>query len=315
MLSVIALSGILGMVLLTSFYRISLILNKKRALEKHFSVRVTLDFFINTTLAIIFSSIILYVVLYWISPQPTAEIWDIFKEGFFTLWILMIVLVLFYNVSMLVLYAYTHYVEGQIVQVKMERKQLKLQFEALKNQLSPHFLFNSLNTISSLIHTDADRAEKFIRRLADTYQYVLGTHQQQLITLDKELEFVNAYYFLLQVRFPKGLHLKIEIPNGLYTYNIPPLTLQILIENAIKHNVFSIEEPLRIKVEHVGNEELRIVNNKTKPPIQVKSNYVGLKNIEKRFSYFTHKRVKIKNDIDFEVRIPIIKKADLSKVA
>lgn len=228
---------------------------------------------------------------------------------------MMIVLVLMYNVIMLVFYAYHHYAEGQIADVKIERKQLKLQFEALRNQLSPHFLFNSLNTISSLIHQDEDRAEEFIRRLANTYQYVLGTHHQQLISLEKELEFVNAYYFLLCVRFQEGLDLKINIPHHLLSHQVPPLTVQILLENAIKHNVFSKDQPLIINLTATDDNELKMVNNKTQAPQVVKSNNVGLKNIQKRYSYFTSNKVLVKNDNEFEVRIPIIKNQAITSAA
>ncbi|MCF6359495.1 MAG: histidine kinase [Cyclobacteriaceae bacterium] len=301
-------SGIFGILLLGSFFVISQWINKKLALEKKFSTRIALDLIINICVAIFSSSIAHYTLLKVVLGSTLTQIWEAYKESFLTLWILMVVLVLIYNVSMVILYAYSHYAEGQIADVKMERKQLKLQFEALKNQLSPHFLFNSLNTISSLIHTDENRAEEFIRRLADTYQYVLGTHQQKLIPLEKELEFVNAYYFLLQVRFQEGLNLKVDVPSQLLTHQIPPLTVQILIENAIKHNVFSKEQPLNITVEVAANSLLKVVNNKTIAPLAVKSNYVGLKNIQKRYSYFTKHKVKIVNNNNFEVHFPIIKK-------
>ncbi len=301
-------SGIFGILLLGSFYFISQWISKKLSLEKKFSARIALDLVINSCVALLSSSLVHYGLLTFISHSNSTQIWEVYRESFLTLWILTVVLVLIYNVSMVILYAYSHYAEGQIADVKMERKQLKLQFEALKNQLSPHFLFNSLNTISSLIHSDENRAEEFIRRLADTYHYVLGTHQQKLIPLEKELEFVNAYYFLLKVRFQEGLNLKIDVPSKLLTHQIPPLTVQILIENAIKHNIFSKEQPLNITVELSESSLLKVVNNKTTAPLAVKSNYVGLNNIQKRYSYFTKQKVRIINTTDFEVHFPIIKK-------
>lgn len=307
-------AGLFGTLLLWLFYSISQWLNKRLALEKQFSLRIILDFFINASLAILSSGVIHFLLIRAISAT-TENIWVTYKESFLILWIMMVVLVLVYNIIMMVFYAYYHYAEGQIADVKMERKQLKLQFEALKNQLSPHFLFNSLNTISSLIHQDEERAEEFIRRLANTYQYVLGTHHQQLISLEKELEFVNAYYFLLCVRFQEGLDLKINIPHQLLAHKVPPLTVQILLENAIKHNVFSKEEPLTINLSALDDAELKIVNNKTTPPQVVKSNKVGLKNIQKRYSYFTSHKVKVKDEQEFEVRVPIIKNKTINHAA
>ena len=308
-------SGLFGVLLLWSFYSISQLLDRWLAFEKQFSLRITLDFFINAFIAILTSGAVHYLIISTISTEPQEGIWLAYKESFLIVWIMMVVLVLMYNIIMLVFYAYHHYAEGQIIDVKIERKQLKLQFEALRNQLSPHFLFNSLNTISSLIHQDEDRAEEFIRRLANTYQYVLGTHHQKLISLEKEMEFVNAYYFLLCVRFQEGLDLKISIPNELMSHQVPPLTIQILLENAIKHNVFSKDQPLIIHLTATSDNELKMVNNKTQSPKVVKSNHVGLKNIQKRYSYFTSNKVSVKDENDFEVIIPTIETHDIISAA
>jgi len=308
-------SGLFGASLLAVFYRISCWLNNWLSWEKQFSLRIALDFFVNTLIAITSSTLVHLTILNWLTPNSLASLWFEYRESFFMLWIMMLVLVLMYNIVMLVFYAYFHYAEGQITNIKIERKQLKLQFEALKNQLSPHFLFNSLNTISSLIHQDMNRAEEFIRRLAETYQYVLGTHQQKLISLEKEVEFVKAYYFLLCVRFQEGLNLQINIPSQLLSYKIPPLTLQILVENAIKHNVFSKDTPLNIYLGVVDNTELRVVNNKTTPPQVVKSTHVGLKNIQQRYSYFTKNKIKIIDKSDFEVKVPIMKAVKINSAA
>ena len=308
-------TGLFGVLQLWSFYRISQWLNQRIPLEKQFSARIILDFIINALFGIITSGIILMAVLYGMSRNPIADLWLSYRESFLTLWIMVVVLVLMYNIVMLVFYAYYHYAEGQISDVKIARKQLKLQFEALKSQLSPHYLFNSLNTISSLIHQDTNRAEDFIRRLADTYHYILNTHQQQLISLEKEIEFVRAYYYLLCVRYEEGLNLEINIPDQLLTYKVPPLTVQILVENAIKHNVFSKDRPLNIYLGVIDNTGLKVVNNKTQAPEVVKSTHIGLKNIERRYSYFTKSKIKIIDHQDFEVNVPIIKNLPVTSAA
>lgn len=308
-------TGLFGILQLWLFYRISQWLNQRIPLEKQFSTRIILDFIINVSFGIITSGVILMAALYWMNSGSVAELWGSYRESFLTLWILIVVLVLMYNIVMLVFYAYYHYAEGQISDIKIERKQLKLQFEALKSQLSPHYLFNSLNTISSLIHQDTNRAEDFIRRLADTYHYILNTHQQQLITLEKEIEFVRAYYYLLCVRYEEGLNLEINIPDQLLNYKVPPLTVQILVENAIKHNVFSKDRPLNIYLGVIDNTDLKVVNNKTKPPETVKSTHIGLKNIERRYSFFTKNKIKIIDGQDFEVNVPIIKNEPVTSAA
>jgi LytS/YehU family sensor histidine kinase len=166
-----------------------------------------------------------------------------------------------------------------------------------------------------LIHQDTTRAEEFIRRLADTYTYILNTHQQQLISLEKELEFVRAYYYLLCVRYTEGLNLEINVPEQLLSYKVPPLTLQILVENAIKHNIFSKEKPLNIYLGVIDNTCLKVVNNKTQAPEVVKSTHIGLKNIEKRYSFFTDSKIKIIDQKEFEVNVPIIKHVPVNSAA
>ncbi len=307
--------GLFGVLQLWSFYIISQWLNQRIPLEKQFSSRIILDFIINASFGIITSGLLLLTILNAVNTSSFSDIWLTYKESFLILWILVVVLVLIYNIIMLVFYAYYHYAEGQISDIKIERKQLKLQFEALKSQLSPHYLFNSLNTISSLIHQDTARAEEFIRRLADTYTYILNTHQQQLITLDRELEFVRAYYYLLCVRYTEGLNLEINVPEQLLSYKVPPLTLQILVENAIKHNIFSKEKPLNIYLGVIDNTDLRVVNNKTQAPEVVKSTHIGLKNIEKRYSFFTKSKIKIIDQKEFEVNVPIFKNVPVSSAA
>jgi LytS/YehU family sensor histidine kinase len=177
----------------------------------------------------------------------------------------------------------------------------------LKSQLSPHYLFNSLNTISSLIHKDKGSAEEFIRRLADTYTYILRTHKQPLVTIREEIEFVKAYYYLLCVRYREGLKLDLNIPDQLLVAKVPPMTLQILVENAIKHNVFSKDEPLNIYIGVIDNTTIRVINNKTAQPTSVTSTKIGLNNIEMRYSYFTRNKIKIANGANFEVNVPILR--------
>jgi two-component system LytT family sensor kinase len=314
-IAVVGLTGIFGILQLWVFYNISQWLNQKAPWEEQFSLRISLDFLINTSVGAISSGLLLLLIFSRANSGSLSEIWAVHKESFLILWILVVVLVLMYNIIMLVFYAYYHYAEGQIADIKIERKQLKLQYEALKNQLSPHYLFNSLNTISSLIHTDATRAEDFIRRLAETYSYILGTHHQQLILLKDEIEFVRAYYYLLCVRYEDGINLQINIPEQLLDYRIPPLTVQILVENAIKHNVFSKDEPLNIYLGVVDNTELKVVNNKTHAPDSVKSTHIGLKNIENRYSFFTKNKIKIIDQSNFEVTVPLIKSDQIKPAA
>ena len=205
-------------------------------------------------------------------------------------------------------YSYTEYSVGQIRRLRAERKQLELQFEALKSQLSPHYLFNSMNTISSLVYKDANLAETFIRNLADTFNYVLHTRDVKLVSLKEELEALKDFRYLLRIRYAAAVDVNIDIRKEEMNAPIPPLTLQLLVENAVKHNIISDDEPLKI---HIRNEadEIVVLNNKTGTPSKTSSHKVGIDNIRKRYAFFTPREVKVLNENYFEVRLPILSNA------
>ena len=291
-----------------------LVLNVSRKLngilswEEKPTLRFTADFLLNTALVVAIASAIMLIILLIATGLNASDIVDIFKQSFIRLAILITVATLFYSILSMMTYSYYHYSEGQIADIKLNRKQLKLQFEALRNQLSPHYLFNSLNTISSLIHKNPDKAETYIRRLADTYSYVLLTKDRSLVTLEDEIEFVKSYFYLLRVRYDEGLNMEFNVPEQLKAYHIPPLTLQILVENAVKHNEFSSVEPLSIYLGAIDNKSLRITNNKTVQPVDVTSSRIGLKNIQQRYAFFTKDQIKINDSEQFEVIIPLLAK-------
>lgn len=205
-------------------------------------------------------------------------------------------------------YSYSEYSVGQIRKLRAERKQLEFQFEALKSQLSPHYLFNSLNTISSLVYRDAQVAETFIRNLADTFNYVLNTRNVRMVTLKEEVEALKDFGYLLRIRYATAVDLKIEIDDELMTLPIPPLTFQLLVENAVKHNIISDDDPLKINIRNDGNH-LVVLNNKTGTPSKTSSHRVGLNNIRKRYAFFTVEEIKVTDMDYFEVRLPILKDA------
>lgn len=227
------------------------------------------------------------------------------------LWIRLVILsfvVLFvFQAGYFGIYSYQQYAVYQLQKFATEREQLKLQYEALRSQLSPHFLFNSLNTISSLVHKNPDDAEEFIRRLARTYQYVISNKKQRLVPLAQELEFIKSYYHLLKVRFENALKLDINIPDSLLSTEIPPMTLQILIENAVKHNRVDSEHPLEIYIGCIDNTYLKITNNKAEAVEQIRSFRVGLNNIKKRYAFYSEKSVKVTDDAQFRVELPVLK--------
>ncbi|MDH5474531.1 MAG: histidine kinase [Cyclobacteriaceae bacterium] len=221
---------------------------------------------------------------------------------------------LVYNVVYLAQYAYNQYAVIQIEVLKNERRQLKLQFEALKSQLSPHYLFNSLNTISYLVYKDANQAENFIRGLAQTYEYILSTNHSKFVLLSEEIEFVRSYNYLLQVRFANNVHLEIDLPDEILSSKIPPLTLQMLVENAVKHNEINEKQPIHIVVKALDNLDLQVVNAKTVSVGQKNSFEIGLSNIRLRYSLLSDKKIKVDDGEQFKVTLPIIPSLNLQSL-
>lgn len=216
------------------------------------------------------------------------------------------IVILVYLISNLMRYSYHHFVHGQIEKVKLSRRQYELQFEALKNQLSPHYLFNSFNTISSLTYIDKSKAEQFIRKLVQTYQYILSTKEKKLITVNQELDFIRSYNYLLKVRYEDALQLKIDLSDAVLLTMIPPLTLQILLENAVKHNTISNDCPLLIRIHEDKGGLLTVTNSTNEKSIKETSFHIGLENIKKRYQFFTHNSINVIAGDQFHVQLPIL---------
>jgi len=190
---------------------------------------------------------------------------------------------------------------------KLQREYAQVRLQALKNQVNPHFLFNSLSVLSSLVHLSPETSDKFIQQLTKAYRYILEQKDVEWVTLKSELDFLDAYFFLLQIRFDKKIKLVKEIALDPRDYALPPLTLQLLIENAVKHNKMSNNEPLTIRIANNG-EFLVVVNNVNKREQHETSTGIGLENIQKRYAYITVKKIEIiQTDDNFSVRIPLIK--------
>lgn len=242
-------------------------------------------------------------------------LWNTTIEITLKLNILFVITVFIYEIFYGLFYSYRHYAVVQAEQLRSDRWQLELQFESLKNQISPHYLFNCLNTVSSLLYKDTRVAEEFIRRMSETFRYVLAHQKQRLVTLREELEFVKSYYFLLQVRYEYHLRLEINVPQNVLETMVPPMTLQLLVENAVKHNAISKEQPLLVYISAKDNTSLLIYNTKTTAVKPTTSFKVGLENIHKRYGFFTKERVIVKDEEKFTVQLPVLKKAALNAVA
>lgn len=202
--------------------------------------------------------------------------------------------------------------EKRLRQAEQEREILKAanlqsQLDALKQQVNPHFLFNSLNVLDSLIEDDPPRARLFLEELSTVYRYLLRSNERHLTELDKELDFIQSYYHLLQTRLGDGLQLSIRIDEDYLQYKLPPLTLQLLVENAFKHNMILPDQPLLIDISTDGAGHLLVRNNIQRKNVRVASNGVGLTNILNKYRMLNQTEPAIReNDGHFLVSLPLI---------
>lgn len=191
---------------------------------------------------------------------------------------------------------------------RLKNKNLISQYESLKNQVNPHFLFNTLNALMSLVYSDQQKAVDFIRKFADVFRYALDHQFDQVVQLTTELKFIKSFIYLNKTRFGNNLHVHIVgMENVSLDHVIPPLTLQMLLENALKHNVVSNEENLTINIV-IGNNQIVFSNNLNPKPSEGDSSGVGLNNIHSRYTFLTDNKIRvIKSDEKYEVRLPQLK--------
>lgn len=195
--------------------------------------------------------------------------------------------------------------KAQLEAEQFKQISIEAQFEALRNQINPHFLFNSFNVLSGLVYKDPDTSAKFIAQLSHVYRYLLYSQEKKVVALRDEMEFIRAYLFLLEIRFGENLIIKIG-PLEQREYYIAPATLQMLIENAIKHNVVSRKAPLTIHI-FEDADTLVVSNNLQLKEVKEPSTQVGLKNILSRYLFLTDREVTIREENNqFTVRIPLL---------
>lgn len=315
-LSGIAISIIIGSLIAISLYVLNRRLDRWIPWRSNFTARLMAGYTSNVATATVITLGIGYAVMETFGP---SVFWPEFSRQDEDLLMKVIILYLtslfIYNVVYAILFSYQHYTVAQIENVQRDRRQLELQFEALKSQISPHYLFNSLNTISSLIFKDLPSAEQFIRRLALTYQFILNTQHKRYVKLREELDFLESYYYLLRIRFQQQLEVEINIPQNLMDSKIPPLTLQMLVENAVKHNPVTTDKKLFIYISALDNTYLKVVNTKTGVRDHVTSFQIGLENIQKRYQFFTSRPIQVRDEEKFSVSLPLILSSNKLKAA
>ncbi|MGB5821770.1 MAG: histidine kinase [Saonia sp.] len=191
---------------------------------------------------------------------------------------------------------------------QLQKEVMTSKYKSLKSQISPHFLFNSLNTLTSLMYEDRDLASDFVSRLASSYRYILDNREEDLVSLEKELSFLDSFIFMMNVRHQGSLRINTDIGVDAEQFLIPTLSLQMLVENALKHNYYSRERPMDIRIFTVGKIGIVVQNTLQKREQQEESTKLGIKNIKKRYSFYTNQEVSVEAEKGyFKVTMPLLR--------
>lgn len=244
-------------------------------------------------------------------PNEHTSITQLFSEQYFQISMASTPIL---NIFILFLARYTGQIEIFKQQEehirRIEAEIIKIQYSQLKAQVNPHFLFNSLNILTSLINSDPPKAAEFTKRLATIYRYLLSTDQKDLISLDEELHFCNQYSEIIRIRYGPGINITIPqiADSAIANMRIIPTALQVLIENACKHNIISVSSPLVIDI-HINDSSVTVTNNISPRPIPADSTGLGLKGLKEKYQILTDKDISINStEKYFKVTIPLLPK-------
>ncbi|MBL7749754.1 MAG: histidine kinase [Chitinophagaceae bacterium] len=243
-----------------------------------------------------------FFVILWFYISKETFSWALVYKFLFITSLAVILFTLIYEILYL---TKEREVDNQIVD-QLDQERTNAELEALRNELDPHFIFNSLNTLNHLILHNPLQAHSFNNKLAQVYKYFLINRHKQLVSLPDELEFMENYFYLLQIRHDDKLNISLDIKPPDSNVLIPPCALQILLENAIKHNSFTTAEPLTIRIQQNG-QSLKVSNDVKPKPYPAHSTGIGLKNLSSRYRILCKKDIKVERSGSvFSVRLPLI---------
>ena len=215
---------------------------------------------------------------------------------------------LFLNTISAGLYVLRALRQSQVEAEQLKKISLQAQFQSLTDQVNPHFLFNNLNVLSTLLYQDVNQAGEFLQQLSKVYRYVLQNQEKEVVEVAAELEFMESCAYLLRTRFRDSLRIEITVPDALRACYTVPVALQMLLENALKHNVSSRNRPLLIEVFATPDQQQLVVRNTRQPKAAVEpSTNLGLENIRRRYGFISAQPVEVEADeARFTVRLPLL---------
>jgi sensor histidine kinase YesM len=279
--------------------QLTIFLNKKIPWENAISKRLLLQLILQIVLVAVCFSFLYFLPVYGDSRID----WLQFRQALVISVLFSVLVTAFLTAE----YFFRKMAASQMEAIKQRQSAAQFQFEALKTQLDPHFLFNNFSVLTALIEEDSEQAVKYVSVLSSVYRYVLQSNKQSLIKLDDELAFLDVYFYLYKIRFADAIRLKKSIDNRSKEDMICPMSLQLLIENAVKHNVVQKEKPLEIDV-FVEENWLVCSNNVLAKQGKPEGFGIGLHNLQQRYSLITDRTIEIHNsDGRFTVKIPLIR--------
>ncbi len=276
-------------------------------LEQHIPwlKKPTMRFFLTALLETISGILILtavnYLIFIVIQRQQIDILYSKTYEGLKYLVSFIIISIILINLS----HFFTSWRQAALNEEKLKREKLLIEYEALKNQVNPHFLFNSLTALSSLVYKDQEKAVIFIREFSNVFRYVLESREKEVVDLATEKKLVESVAYLYRIRYEDSLQINISLPDAADKYIIP-MALQMLLENAIKHNTISAGKQLIVEI---GEEKNYIIvkNNLQPKKTEIVSSKIGLENIKSRYKYLSDKDVLVVvSDESFVVKIPVL---------
>jgi two-component system, LytTR family, sensor kinase len=220
--------------------------------------------------------------------------------------VLVLLTSIIFNLAYFGTYYFYEWKENLVSKSNLEREQAIVKYDALRNQLNPHFLFNALTSLNSLIFENQQLASDFLQQLSKVYRYILQNKEKETVSLRAEMSFINHYIFLLKTRFGEGINITLAVKDADMDRGIAPVVTQTLIENAVKHNIISEKRPLNISL-HTDGDFLIVSNNIIRKSQVESSNKVGMENLKSLYEYLTEVPIKVEDDQkQFTVSIPLI---------
>ena len=274
-------------------------LNEVYPFERSISGRIVLQLSLGAVVGIL----VRFLIYFFGEPYLPFKLDELFLAA---TWVMYIVATVGINLGFFTDYFINRWKDSLVVAERLEKEKTQVQFDNLKNQLNPHFLFNALTSLNGLIFEDQGLASQFLQHLSKVYRYVLQNKDKNFVPLQTELDFIQNYVFLLRTRFPRALVITFDIGEAARERAIVPVTLQILIENSLKHNIVDEDKPLHIDVITMGDYAVVSNNLQLRKRVEA-SNKQGLENLRSLYRFLTEKPVIIdQTDSRFAVKIPLL---------